>query len=166
CGRYGFMETLETMLLTCAAEIFITLRVYALAKRRRVFLYGASIIIAWPWAIAFYVMSQSSLKHLGIMSSRPFRVPWVEAFLCLSLAFDGLAFIAIIWLSISLMKRQQNQFTDVLGAIRRDGILYFFVLFGSNLVWLLLLLHGRVCLQSQVLKDTQFAKESLHADVS
>ncbi|KAF4590607.1 hypothetical protein EYR40_009202 [Pleurotus pulmonarius] len=60
CKRYVFMETLETMLLTFTAEVFLTLRVFALLKRNRAVPAIAIMILSWQWGIAFYAMSQSS----------------------------------------------------------------------------------------------------------
>ncbi|KAF8069070.1 hypothetical protein FPV67DRAFT_1761896 [Lyophyllum atratum] len=172
CARYGFMETLETMLLTCTAELFLTLRVYALIGKRKPILFIAGLIILWQWAIALYAMSQSSKgtpQPALLLSSRatipglpplpdadPYHIcifistltvtPWVEAWLCLSLAFDGLAFIGIIYGVVS-RSRATRTMVPLLHTIRRDGIMYFFVLFSSNLVWLLLLLHARLSLK-------------------
>ncbi|KAL0063331.1 hypothetical protein AAF712_009826 [Marasmius tenuissimus] len=56
------METLQTMLLTFTAEVFVGLRVYALSKRRNVVLYATAFALAWQWGIAIYAMSQF---HLG-----------------------------------------------------------------------------------------------------
>ncbi|KAK7056301.1 hypothetical protein VNI00_002854 [Paramarasmius palmivorus] len=169
CARYGFMETFETMSTTFIAEVFLTLRVYALAKKHRGVLAISGFIMAWQWAIAIYAMSQSSKgtdqpalllsRRAGmpplptLPNAEPYHVcifistltvtPWVEAWLCLSLAFDGLAFLAILFFTFQMMSRQEYRFIRVLKVIQRDGITYFFVLFSSNLVWLLLLLHAR-----------------------
>lgn len=70
------------------------------------------------------------------------RTPWVEAYLCLSLAFDAVAFLVILFATAKAM--QTYQIGRIMKVIRQDGIMYFFVLFSSNLVWLLLLLHARV----------------------
>lgn len=74
------METLETVLLTSTAEIFIALRysklcsssyittfspiffsVYAITKKNLIFPCIAGSMLACQWAIAIYVMSLSSL---------------------------------------------------------------------------------------------------------
>lgn len=70
------------------------------------------------------------------------RAPLVEAWLCLSLAFDGFAFLSIMFVIIRV-NRHYGVF-PLMRIIQQDGIFYFFVLFSSNLVWLLLLLHARV----------------------
>ncbi|KAH7874997.1 uncharacterized protein C8R40DRAFT_1069887 [Lentinula edodes] len=170
--HYGFMETLETMLLTCLCEIFLTLRVYALSKCHRSVLVLSGLIIVWQWGIAVYAMSQSSQGtdqisllltgpsashfvalpatdpyHICIFISTLTVTSWVEAFLCLSLAFDALVFIAILWMTFRMMAKQNYQFVHILEVIQRDGIFYFFVLFSSNLLWLLLLLHARASLK-------------------
>ncbi|KAK7014081.1 hypothetical protein VNI00_019430 [Paramarasmius palmivorus] len=157
------------MSTTFIAEVFLTLRVYVLAKKHKGVLACSGLIIAWQWAIAIYAMSQSSKGtdqpalllsrraeilalpplpdadpyHVCIFISTLTVTPWVEAWLCLSLAFDGLAFLAILVFTLRMMSRQEYQFIRILRVIQRDGIAYFFVLFSSNLVWLLLLLHAR-----------------------
>ncbi|KAJ3899370.1 hypothetical protein F5879DRAFT_811008, partial [Lentinula edodes] len=153
CQHYGFMETLETMLLTCLCEIFLTLRVYALSKCHRSVLVLSGLIIVWQWGIAVYAMSQSSqgTDQISLLLTVICSTSWVEAFLCLSLAFDGLVFIAILWMTFRMMAKQNYQFVHILEVIQRDGIFYFFVLFSSNLLWLLLLLHARVCIMFIVL---------------
>ncbi|KAJ8093257.1 hypothetical protein PM082_020743 [Marasmius tenuissimus] len=174
CSRYGFMETLETMLLTFTAEVFVGLRVYALSKRRKLVLYAAAFVLVWQWGIAIYAMSQSSLGtdqvqlllpmdgppplvlpdlpktdpyHICIFISVIAVAPWVEAFLCISLAFDGIAFLAITYFSFVMAREQGYRVTHLLRIIQRDGIVYFFVLFSSNLVWVLILFYARSSLK-------------------
>ncbi|EIM90616.1 uncharacterized protein STEHIDRAFT_48973 [Stereum hirsutum FP-91666 SS1] len=71
------------------------------------------------------------------------RTPWVEAYLFLSLAFDIVIFLTIIYTTFRAARH--FTLTRIMHVIRRDGIIYFFTLFSSNLVWALLLLHARVC---------------------
>ncbi|KAF5386577.1 hypothetical protein D9615_002147 [Tricholomella constricta] len=72
-----------------------------------------------------------------------FMVP-AEAFLCLCLGFDYLAFVGIIF-GIALRRTEMNTqcLAHVATIIRRDGVLYFFVLFSSKLLFLLMQLHAR-----------------------
>ncbi|KAJ8093237.1 hypothetical protein PM082_020723 [Marasmius tenuissimus] len=163
--RYTILTTLP---------VFVGLRVYALSKRRKVVLYTTAFVLAWQWGIAIYAMSQSSLGtdqvqlllpmdgppppvlpelpktdpyHICIFISVITVAPWVEAFLCISLAFDGIAFLAIAYYSFKIAREQGHQVTDLLRIILRDGVVYFFVLFSSNLVWLLILLYARSSLK-------------------
>ncbi|KAK1218622.1 hypothetical protein PQX77_012620 [Marasmius sp. AFHP31] len=73
--------------------------------------------------------------------------PWVEAFLCLGLIFNGMAFLAIAYFSFSMVQVQGYQINHLLRVIQRDGVVYFFVLFSSNLLWLLLLIYARSSLK-------------------
>ncbi len=70
----------------------------------------------------------------------------MEAYLCLSLAFDAFAFLGITYGVVSRARNSGGGYhlVPVLKVVQRDGIMYFFVLFSSNLVWLLLLLHAPV----------------------
>ncbi|KAF9564156.1 hypothetical protein CPC08DRAFT_748556 [Agrocybe pediades] len=169
CTRYGFMETLETMLTTFVAEILIALRVYALSKKSKLVVVAAGIIMAVQWAIAIFVMSQHSkgtdqvvflmdvpefpppklpdipAYHVCIFITVLSLVPWVQAWLALALAFDALAFLAIIVITAHSMRLHGR--VRLMQVIQRDGIIYFFVLFGSNLTWLLLTLYARPALK-------------------
>jgi hypothetical protein len=71
------------------------------------------------------------------------RQPWIEAFLVLGLSFDFIAFVAIAYLTMKQL-RERMQVTRLLRVIQRDGVIYFFVLFSSNLTWFILLLDARV----------------------
>ncbi|KAF7422296.1 hypothetical protein PC9H_010452 [Pleurotus ostreatus] len=159
------------MLLTFTAEVFLTLRVFALLKRNRAVPAVSIIILSWQWGIALYAMSQSSqgtVQNALLLSRRepplelpmlpntdPYHIclfittltvaPWVEAYLCLSLAFDSLAFMSILY--AGFVASRHHHIGVVLRVVYRDGIVYFFVLFSSNLVWLLLLLYARTGLK-------------------
>ncbi|KAJ3517450.1 hypothetical protein NLJ89_g509 [Agrocybe chaxingu] len=165
------------MITTFIAELFLTLRVYALSGKSKSVLVISALFMAWQWGIAIYAMSQSDkgTDNVAVLLSVPtFPLPrlpevdpyhgasssfplvcifisvlgiakWVEAWLCLSLAFDGLVFLAIIF--ITVRSARQHGFVPMMRIIQRDGIVYFFVLFSSNLVWLMLLLHARPALK-------------------
>ncbi|KAA1477970.1 hypothetical protein DENSPDRAFT_885532 [Dentipellis sp. KUC8613] len=151
-----------------AYKVFLTIRVYAITKKHKAIVVFAIAIILWQWGIAVYVMSQSSKGtdlpalllsrrdaglpplptlpdidpfHVCIFISTLTVTPWVEAFLCLSLAFDIVVFLVIIVTTTKAI--QTTHIRHTLHVIQRDGILYFFVLFSSNLVWLVLVLHAR-----------------------
>ncbi|KAE9401961.1 hypothetical protein BT96DRAFT_573815 [Gymnopus androsaceus JB14] len=161
CFRYGFMEIFESLITTSVAQVFLTLRVYALCKQKFVWII-AGLIAACQWGILIFVMSQSSsstdlLSILLPLDSLPIPLPvlpdidpfhvcisisnlivvpqWVRAFICLSLAFDGLAFLAIIFTVVRIS--WSRPLTHIVKVIQRDGIIYFFVLFSSNFVWIM-----------------------------
>ncbi|KAG6811472.1 hypothetical protein H0H92_007244 [Tricholoma furcatifolium] len=75
CARYGFMETLETAILTCIAEVFLTLRVYALLSKHKAVLGVALPIILFQWGIALYAMSQSSKGTDQVVLLIPGAIP-------------------------------------------------------------------------------------------
>ncbi|KAA1477974.1 hypothetical protein DENSPDRAFT_787417, partial [Dentipellis sp. KUC8613] len=143
CARYGFMETLETVILSTIAEIFMALRVYAVTKKHKAILVFAAAIILWQWGIAVEP-PLPTLPDIDPFHSTCFfsSEPWVEAFLCISLAFDIVVFLII---TIGTTQAIRNtHIKRMLRVIQQDGIIYFFVMFSSNLVWLLLVLHARV----------------------
>ncbi|ESK95415.1 hypothetical protein Moror_3853 [Moniliophthora roreri MCA 2997] len=162
------MEGLQTFLSICIAEIFITLRVYALLGMHKGILAVSGTIMICQWAIGIYVLSVGGLSQPAALLSRraelptlpnagPYHIcqlisgiiaaPWTEAYLCLTLVFDGLAFIAILVVTLKMIPKRGTHVLYILKVIQRDGILYFFVLFSSNLVWVLLLLRARRALK-------------------
>lgn len=76
------------------------------------------------------------------------RQRFAEAWLCLTLAFDTLVFLAIT--VITFLKTKKYGFIPLIDVIQKDGVTYFFVLFSSNLLWLVLLLHARVSSHSRI----------------
>ncbi|KAJ7177495.1 hypothetical protein C8R43DRAFT_872502, partial [Mycena crocata] len=153
CTRYGFMETLETVLLTTTAELFLALRVYAITAQSKVFPCVTAAILSCQWAIAIYAMDIPGLPPLPnldpyhgnqiILAITDDSVPYVKGFLSLSLAFDTLVFLTIVYVTVKSSK--SYQFMPLMRIIQRDGILYFLVLFSSNLIWVLLLIYAPVC---------------------
>lgn len=87
------------------------------------------------------MLAPSTPSGTIIIYSLSSRVPYVEAGICLSLAFDGMAFLIILTVTLDPFSHEVMSITRV---IRRDSIMYFFAIFSSNLVWFVLLLHGRV----------------------
>ncbi|KAJ7037623.1 hypothetical protein C8F04DRAFT_1091909 [Mycena alexandri] len=164
CTRYGFMETLETVLLTTTAELFLALRVYAITRQSKVFPCVTVAILTCQWAIAIYAMSQSSQGtdqvalllprqlpplpplpdiepyHVCIFISTLTVVPYVKGFLSLSLAFDTLVFLTTVYVTVK--SARSYHFIPLMKVIQRDGIMYFLVLFSSNLIWVLLLIYA------------------------
>ncbi|KAF8066922.1 hypothetical protein FPV67DRAFT_1216163 [Lyophyllum atratum] len=173
CSRYSFVEMLETTLLISTAELFLTLRVYALFGRSKCILFIAGTILLWQWGITFYVVSQASvlgtiqpaallsratiphlptlpeinLYHVCTYIAFPVVKPWSETYICLSIVFDGLAFVGIVC-AVATGRRATHIVFPLTSIIQRDGILYFLVLFSSNLLWLLLAVYARVCTSS------------------
>lgn len=88
------------------------------------------------------VISCPYLDRPVYCTHRTHSTPWVEAYLFLSLAFDIVIFLTIIY--TTLRATRYFTLTRIMHVIQRDGIIYFFTLFSSNLVWVLLLLHARV----------------------
>ncbi|KAG6861306.1 hypothetical protein C0995_001625 [Termitomyces sp. Mi166 len=151
CSRYGFMEAVETLLLSSIAQVFLALRVFALLEKLKLVFYLSGMILFAQWVIILYAVSQSSggiytpallLAHdltqtLPLLPNADpyhnvfplrFRVPLAETFLCLCLAFDGLVFIGIVY-GASKRARQirTHRSVPLLHIIKRDGILYFFL---------------------------------------
>ncbi|KAJ7085874.1 hypothetical protein C8R44DRAFT_651090, partial [Mycena epipterygia] len=65
--------------------------------------------------------------------------PYVTAFVCLSLVF-----MATIYVTVK--SSRSYHLILLLQVIQLDGIMYFMVLFSSNLAWVLLLIYAPVSL--------------------
>lgn len=65
-----------------------------------------------------------------------------ETFLSLLIVYDGLAVMAIVYHVVRQAKGMNV--VPILQLIQRDGLLYFSVMFSSNLVWLMMALYARV----------------------
>ncbi|EEB94300.1 hypothetical protein MPER_06903, partial [Moniliophthora perniciosa FA553] len=150
CSRYDFLQALQTLSSTCIAEMFITLRVYALlGKHKGVFAVFGIIMVCQTAASScrsFPTLPNADPYHICQLTTAVFVVPWVEAGLSLILVFDGLAFIAILVVTLKMISNRDrhSSLLYILKVIQRDGVLYFFVLFSSNFAWLLLLEYARV----------------------
>lgn len=64
------------------------------------------------------------------------------AYLGLSLTFDGIVFAAVLFYTFRA-SRSSNQ-KHLLDTLRRDSVIYFFVLFSSQFIWVLCVRYGRV----------------------
>ncbi|KAF9462324.1 hypothetical protein BDZ94DRAFT_1309791 [Collybia nuda] len=166
CSRYGFVESIQTVLLTSTAEIFIAIRVYAITRKNLVFPCIAGLILASQWAIVLFATTLSTPDYPALLLSRDFpplptlpeidpfhvcifistltAVPFVKAFISLTLAFDGMAFLIILLVNF---RSSSSYNMPMMKVIQRDGTVYFLVIFSSNLVWLVLLLHARLALK-------------------
>ncbi|KAJ8520696.1 hypothetical protein ONZ45_g2542 [Pleurotus djamor] len=129
-------------------------RVYALLKCNKVVILFSSTLIAAQCAIAVYTLIQvlthkgpemplvaASGIHACVLGFSFFSstTPSLTAFLSLGLAFDFSAFVVLLTVSIRAI-RGGFYLGKLLRVIQRDGTLYFFVVFSSNLMWLLLVL--------------------------
>ncbi|KAF8144113.1 hypothetical protein K438DRAFT_1632417, partial [Mycena galopus ATCC 62051] len=149
CMRYGFMEGLQSISLATTAEITIMLRIYAMTEKSKIFPCLTALVLSCQWALVALLIprdlptlpnidpyhgEQSGCANIRVV------VPFTKSFLSLSLAFDTLACMITIYVTVK-SSRSHNTLVET---IQRDGIMYFLVLFGSNLAWLLLLHYAPV----------------------
>ncbi|KAA1478070.1 hypothetical protein DENSPDRAFT_885605 [Dentipellis sp. KUC8613] len=167
CTRYGPTEGFETAFFTTIAQIFLTLRVYAITGRQKIVLVISVLFHLCQWGIIIYILSQASpgtsnpalllshrdsalpplptlpdvdAFHICIFIAALNKASWLEATVCMCLAFDTVVFLIICIMTGITIRRSSNG--RMLRIIQRDGVVYFFVLFSTNLVWLLLALHA------------------------
>ncbi|KAA1478068.1 hypothetical protein DENSPDRAFT_787576, partial [Dentipellis sp. KUC8613] len=67
---------------------------------------------------------------------------WIAFILCTALGFDSIVFLIIIITTTKTMRGVRVG--HIVRVIYRDGVMYFFVLFTSNLFWVLLVFYARV----------------------
>ena len=87
--------------------------------RGRLVTFAVCIFIS---TLTVYVIKPSSSVSFGLTEVHSSSAPWVEAYLCLSLAFDCLAFLAIM--HITLKATRSYHFARTIQVIQRDGIMY------------------------------------------
>ncbi|TFY66696.1 hypothetical protein EVG20_g4394 [Dentipellis fragilis] len=118
------------------------------------------IILKNPWVIAMAQVRGFAEGPLDVRQGRQIAVAW-SAFL----AFDTIIFVLTMWrvLTIGLARRQ-----PLLQALLRDGILYYIVLLGANLLNIILLLRetpvlrGMMATASNVLSVTIISRLMLN----
>ncbi|KAF9548085.1 hypothetical protein CPC08DRAFT_715674 [Agrocybe pediades] len=167
CSHYSGMKAVAVMLTTFVAEIIITLRVYALCHGLKMVLAVSGTLMAGQWAIVIFIVSQtwnpgkqfqtplgSLLNTISTtpelmknqifhycMNIKAFAFPeYLVAVSAVSLAFDTLAFITIM--GISIHSRRAYGVYTMMRTVQRDGAMYFFAMFSGNLTWLLLVLYA------------------------
>ncbi|KAF4618866.1 hypothetical protein D9613_010088 [Agrocybe pediades] len=167
CSHYSGMKAVAVMLTTFVAEIIITLRVYALCHGLKMVLAVSGTLMAGQWAIVISIVSQtwnpgkqfqtplgSLLNTISTtpelmknqifhycMNIKAFAFPeYLVAVSAVSLAFDTLAFITIM--GISIHSRRAYGVYTMMRTVQRDGAIYFFAMFSGNLTWLLLVLYA------------------------
>ncbi|CAK5276869.1 unnamed protein product [Mycena citricolor] len=78
--------------------------------------------------------------HICIFISTLTVTPYVKAFLGLALAYDTIAFLVIF--GVTLRRQRSYKLLPIIQVIQRDGIMYFLILFSSNLLWVLLIQYA------------------------
>ncbi|TFY72255.1 hypothetical protein EVG20_g767 [Dentipellis fragilis] len=175
CTRFCAALSFEAALTSSIAEIFLTLRVYAITGKRKLVLVASATLIFCQWGVLMYQASQSQKGTSDVAALLPlqdghrsplpalpdidafrmltppyFVVAWIDAFLVICLGFDAIVFLVICITTVIAIRR--SNYGHMLRIVQRDGIVYFFVLFSSNLIWLLLALYappGRKYIQTQ-----------------
>jgi hypothetical protein len=95
-----------------------------------------------PVSIFSSIFCPSLSLSITVCFTLPSSVKAFVSYIIMSLVFDGFVFAAT---SIySFMASKSCRPMHLLQAVRRDGILYFLVVFSSQLAWVLCLQYGRV----------------------
>jgi len=131
------------------------LRVYALTNRRRSFLYFLILMASTQSILVVYAISRVRENkalplpdipidafHICILFSDPVKD---MSYLAVSITFDGIVLCLTLAVTVSTSKNRPTM--PLLRTIRRDGLIYFFVIFSGNLAWMLLALYARAGLK-------------------
>ncbi|KAI0811180.1 hypothetical protein BC629DRAFT_1732226 [Irpex lacteus] len=145
CERYvRFPEILKIFTATAVGIVFI-LRLYAIWGRNRNILICFSVLLALEIAVKIWSFTGGIRLQLppglvgciltGNPSSNRVMFTWVA-----ELAFDTLVFFTMLYKTIVLFNRmpRSTRAASILQVLLRDGVVYFAVIFVSNLVTLLI----------------------------
>ncbi|KAJ6501495.1 hypothetical protein C8R47DRAFT_1107536 [Mycena vitilis] len=135
CERYVKFPGATTLCLVTIAELTLILRVYALylsSKRVLIFLLSALMtqIILMAWALHFGIRTPLPPGFPGCVLTA--IDPFFGAFWAAPIATDTCIFLLTLWRTIRYQRRH-GKITSM-DIILRDGIMYFFVIFGVNLM--------------------------------
>lgn len=108
--------------------------------------YDTSLIVCF--SVHFYLYTNCVSLHLLSLFRALIRIasvfvticskPWVEAYLCLSLSFDALAFLSLTFMTMRASR--SHYLSRIIKVIRNDGILVssFVLIFNHDFVWRLI----------------------------
>ncbi|KAJ6501493.1 hypothetical protein C8R47DRAFT_1193259 [Mycena vitilis] len=135
CERYVKFPGATTLCLVTIAELTLILRVYALyLSSKRVLAFLLSVlttqIILMAWALHFGIRTPLPPGFPGCVLTAV--QPIFGAFWAAPIATDTCIFVLTLWRTIRYQKRH-GKITSM-DIILRDGIMYFFVIFGVNLM--------------------------------
>jgi len=155
CNRFAIVEWIQALTIALAAEAVLMLRVYALTNRRRSFLYFLILMASTQSILVVYAISRVRENkalplpdipidafHICILFSDPVKD---MSYLAVSITFDGIVLCLTLAVTVSTSKNRPTM--PLLRTIRRDGLIYFFVIFSGNLAWMLLALYARAGLK-------------------
>ncbi|TFK41767.1 hypothetical protein BDQ12DRAFT_678457 [Crucibulum laeve] len=155
CNKYAITQFVHTVLSFTIAEVFLTLRVYALSYKNY-YICGVLILhILAQLGLAFYNLSlggtaASYISHASQLNKTEFQLcaffpnrhvlNFDIAYLCLALSFYAVAFIGTITFTMTTSKAHPTW--RWVRIVQRDGMVYFIAIFSSTLVWTILILHA------------------------
>ncbi|KAJ8503164.1 hypothetical protein ONZ45_g11101 [Pleurotus djamor] len=158
CKPSATIQIVGKICVTCTAEMILFLRVYALMKCNKVILGVCGLLIAAQGAIVGHTLYEvlaykgpeaplvavSGAVHACVLRFTFFSstTPALISFLSLGLALDVIAFAVILSASTQAIGGD-FYLGKLFKVIKRDGTIYFFVVFSSNFVWLLLIFFTR-----------------------
>ncbi|KAI1798334.1 hypothetical protein LXA43DRAFT_23672 [Ganoderma leucocontextum] len=145
CQHYVlYPEVLKVFTATTVGIIFI-LRLYAIYSKSKAVLYGFSALLLMElgikiWAFTDGVMLQLPPGLVGcILTGRSTPGDRIIYTWVAELLFDSFVFFATLYRTIQLYRRTLiGQALSLITVIMRDGIMYFAVIFVSNLVTVLI----------------------------
>ncbi|KAJ3532349.1 hypothetical protein NM688_g7438 [Phlebia brevispora] len=148
CNRFVlFPEALKTVIIAVIGVIFI-LRLYAIYSRSRLILGVFSALLCaelgvkiWAFTDGVSVKLPPGLISCILTGKTPNRYVWTFV---VELIFDTCVFFATIVKTLKIHRASSPSHNMLIRIMLRDGILYFAVIFGANLITVIFFLTATV----------------------
>ncbi|KAF9002060.1 hypothetical protein BDQ17DRAFT_1357359 [Cyathus striatus] len=147
CEKFVVAEWAITMLLIIPTEWILMTRVYVLSeKSKSLFVILFAVMLAQCALDALPTPSiPTDAFHVCILIPHlPIKALNILP-LGLTLAFDAIVFSVTLYYTVQRVRRHQR--SPLIFTIQKDGILYFAVIFTTNLIWMVLTTHARPSLK-------------------
>jgi len=148
CNKTAFYSIFAFAICTLLAQVVLTVRMYAVGMKNVYIAVGFGIITASQFALGIYMMTLAGKEGAHPLPQIPldayhlcvfFRHRNLElAYTSLSIIYDSLAFLLIMFLATRL-KRRGLKVRTLMEAIAEDAMRYFMVIFSAHLVLVLTL---------------------------
>jgi len=160
------LRSIQFRVVSTVAQVFMTLRIYALSGKNRIIFVTMVICIATQVVLSISTIShtlQLQLRHFTPIPADGYHSTCTlqilnqgldEVYIYLLLTFDAGVFLATLGYTVKAMKSSRR--SHLLRAITLDGSVYFFMMFSTNLTWTLCDMYGREGVRTLALVPSLF----------
>lgn len=155
CDRWAVFQLVQAAMALSASQVLMMLRVYAMSGRNKCILISLSIIASGNSIFILVLAMLPGNKGIPLpnIDLEVYRLCYLSPVcktcdlivIAVSLSFDVAVFI--LTLIYSVRTARSSKPSHLLRALVLDGVMYFFFVFSSNLLWLLLIKYARVGLK-------------------